>query len=56
MEIMGARKEICVSEKSLNDKKDYYIGEKIMMLIIILAVVITIGLIVINFCHNILLG
>lgn len=53
MEIMSVCKEISVSEKSLNYKKDYYIGEKIMMLIIILAVAITIGLIGINFlCKN----
>lgn len=40
-EVMGAGKEVCNNEKHANDKKEHYIGERIMLLIIIFAVVIT---------------
>ena len=47
-EIASAGKEIRNSEKHSNDKKEYYIGETIMIMLIILAVGITVLIIVLN--------
>lgn len=52
-EIASAGKEICNNEKHSNDKKEHSIGETIMMIIIMLAVVFPILFFVLIFLSRI---